>query len=228
MDTSIKLDRTKGYFNCRYSGCGKTFVYYDTLIKHSVKHSDPSYNDKFVKGSFVCSKCDKKFIYRNTLDKHVIKHSDPNNDVLRAGEFYYCPELYCNRKYKTKGKVYLHLSRDHIISEKPDLISVVITTQNKRQIEQSRKNEYQRQSQEKNLKLVPKEPSPVPKVDDISLNQETKLCVICQSDPCNTAVIPCGHKSFCYSCIEDYHKKYPLKGCPICNGNINVYCKIFE
>ena len=53
-------------------------------------------------------------------------------------------------------------------------------------------------------------------------------CVICTTEKADTAVIPCGHKYFCYKCIDDYHKKEPRKGCPMCRQEIIMISKIFS
>ena len=47
-------------------------------------------------------------------------------------------------------------------------------------------------------------------------------CSICVVNEANTAVIPYGHKFFCYKCIDMYNKMYPCKGCPICINNNNL------
>ncbi|HMC99822.1 MAG TPA: RING-HC finger protein, partial [Ferruginibacter sp.] len=54
-----------------------------------------------------------------------------------------------------------------------------------------------------------------------------KTCCICTTEPADTAVIPCGHKSFCYTCINAYHEQYPQKGCPVCRGDIIMMTKIY-
>lgn len=43
----------------------------------------------------------------------------------------------------------------------------------------------------------------------------------------NTAVIQCGHLSFCYECIDTYHRLEPYKGCPVCNQEILLITRIF-
>lgn len=62
----------------------------------------------------------------------------------------------------------------------------------------------------------------------ITANIETdkSKCSICFDDNANTAVIPCGHMFFCYECIDEYHKMYPNRGCPLCRGKIGSVNKI--
>jgi hypothetical protein len=52
-------------------------------------------------------------------------------------------------------------------------------------------------------------------------------CCICADAEADTATIPCGHKAFCYSCIDEYHRKNPHKGCPMCKGEILMVSKIY-
>lgn len=52
-------------------------------------------------------------------------------------------------------------------------------------------------------------------------------CSICADKPCDTAVIPCGHKFFCYECINTYHQTYAHRGCPFCRNDIMCVAKIF-
>lgn len=52
-------------------------------------------------------------------------------------------------------------------------------------------------------------------------------CCICMAGPRDTAAVPCGHKLFCYDCINDYHRGNPNKGCPYCRASIVLVSKIF-
>ena len=58
--------------------------------------------------------------------------------------------------------------------------------------------------------------------------EDNKECCLCISSPRDTAILPCGHKFFCYPCITEYHTLDPCKGCPICRGKISMISKIFE
>lgn len=63
----------------------------------------------------------------------------------------------------------------------------------------------------------------------LKLRMENNMteCCICTDNIADTATIPCGHKSFCYSCINDYHTTNPYKGCPVCRKEIMMVTKIF-
>ena len=54
------------------------------------------------------------------------------------------------------------------------------------------------------------------------------LCTICITNLADTATAPCGHKFFCYKCIENYCQTYPEKGCPICRAEILMIIKIYS
>ena len=61
----------------------------------------------------------------------------------------------------------------------------------------------------------------------LRIGKNTDECSICADKPCDTAVIPCGHKFFCYECINTYHQTYPHRGCPFCRSDIMCVVKIF-
>ncbi len=88
--------------------------------------------------------------------------------------FFVCPVDKCNRKYKTKHKLELHLSGYHDIIEPIDIGSP-IQLMKKTTLQHDKKN--------------------------IELND---TCSICLCKPSDTATIPCGHKRFCYECISNY------------------------
>ena len=53
-------------------------------------------------------------------------------------------------------------------------------------------------------------------------------CVICAVNKADTAAIPCGHKFFCYECIDSYNQNFSHRGCPICRKDIMYVTKIFS
>lgn len=67
-------------------------------------------------------------------------------------------------------------------------------------------------------------------MDKIQENSKknTNDCTICFDNKADTAAIPCGHKFFCYQCIDDYRNNYPQKGCPLCRKEILMISKIFS
>lgn len=58
--------------------------------------------------------------------------------------------------------------------------------------------------------------------------ESTDSCCICMSKPRDTAVVPCGHRYFCNSCIEEHLAHSPHKQCPCCRAEVLFTCKIFE
>ena len=52
-----------------------------------------------------------------------------------------------------------------------------------------------------------------------------KGCCICMDGPEDTVLSPCGHKTFCYSCIDDYRQT--KNTCPICNSLISLHTRVF-
>lgn len=65
---------------------------------------------------------------------------------------------------------------------------------------------------------------------DISKQKLTQLehdneCSICLDIPANTAVIPCGHRDFCYVCLSQQQQKN--NPCPKCNGVIRGILRLY-
>jgi hypothetical protein len=60
-----------------------------------------------------------------------------------------------------------------------------------------------------------------------NLMEKEEFCCICMVEPRNTATFPCGHKYFCYSCIHDYVRNYPDRGCPSCRGLVLEIKKVY-
>jgi hypothetical protein len=54
-------------------------------------------------------------------------------------------------------------------------------------------------------------------------NDDTdNTCKICFDAESSTAIIPCGHKEFCFMCINKYFNSTVDKKCPICRTNMTV------
>lgn len=58
------------------------------------------------------------------------------------------------------------------------------------------------------------------------------MCVICESDPPTWALLPCGHKIFCGTCIKLYMQDALLmhysKKCPKCRQPIATTQRIYD
>ncbi len=51
---------------------------------------------------------------------------------------------------------------------------------------------------------------------------DMKKCQICMEKMSNCVLIPCGHKSYCFECIEKCQNK-----CPCCRSSITNVCKMY-
>lgn len=58
--------------------------------------------------------------------------------------------------------------------------------------------------------------------------ENSEECSICFDHKADTAPVPCGHKYFCYDCINNYNKTYAQKGCPCCRKPITTILKIYS
>ena len=52
-------------------------------------------------------------------------------------------------------------------------------------------------------------------------------CCICMHALRDTAMVPCGHKTFCYGCADKHFNNGVEKMCPICRVEVTTYMKIF-
>ena len=53
-------------------------------------------------------------------------------------------------------------------------------------------------------------------------------CCICMDAPKDTVLVPCGHKSCCYACVEKHCKGKANNVCPICKAEVATFVKVFE
>ena len=118
-------------------------------------------------------------------------------------------------------KLFRHENDDHEIND-----NKIKEEEKKKEAEQKEEFAFKEVEQEK-LQL---EKEFITLINNMKSNVEkdASLCCICAENEVNTAVIPCGQEFFCYSCIDDYHKKNAVKGCPICRKQIMCVTQIFH
>jgi hypothetical protein len=199
--------------------------------------------------------------------------------------FYFCPEIGCNKKYKTKDRIAKHLKDEHSKEFDEEAVgppkentkaNTMKATQEKQAIVKERKTNFLKETEKEFQERILKEQEVrlqkerelqealmLKKLQDAererefqaSLFEKKKLeaqkeeelntqwlammdkivkntndedeCLICSEQPQTTAVIPCGHKKFCYDCISNYQKNFGRRGCPCCRGEIVMIAKIY-
>merc|ERR1711964_270064 len=57
-------------------------------------------------------------------------------------------------------------------------------------------------------------------------DSDDNLCIICEDNKKTHMCYPCGHKTFCASCVKDCKKD--LKECPLCRKAIKDIIKVFD
>ena len=174
-------------------------------------------------------------------------------------KFYLCPELNCNRKYKTHDRIVIHLLDVHNVVLQDELTPVEVTKENiKKENDKNRINRI-KEIEENNKKaneLAQKEliekykEIELKRIHQVELELKIKndkleneknmteydlmikkriidngdLCCICYTEMADTALIPCGHRNYCYECAGLLNKQ---KGCPVCRKAITTISKIF-
>jgi len=199
--------------------------------------------------------------------------------------FYFCPEVNCNKKYKTKDRIAKHLKDEHSKdfdeeavgppkeNSKANITKVktekqAVVRERKTNFLKEKEAEYQervskeyeaRLEREKQIQdallarklqdaererefqaaLFEKKRLEAQKEEELNgqwLSMMEKVvknaedeeeCLICSEQPQTTAVIPCGHKKFCFDCISNYQKNFGRRGCPCCRGEILLVTKIY-
>jgi len=89
--------------------------------------------------------------------------------------------------------------------------------------EEARKREEEEIKKKKNKEIINK------LKEENSILKNDKICKICMDSNVDIVLTPCGHRSFCSTCInQKYTKKYKITICPICRVlidkriNINI------
>ena len=92
------------------------------------------------------------------------------------------------------------------------------------------KMKQEEQSLQQMIKVVELEEKWIDMINKVqdNCNKDSELCSICFDNDADTAIVPCGHKYFCYNCIANYNKAYSNKGCPVCRKGIVSFIKIFS
>lgn len=185
---------------------------------------------------YLCSElsCNRKYKTKEGLEKHLVGFHNTLPTVL--GE----PVLITKETKKLEEnkkddrvRKEMHLQKIKEIQRQKDLEEEARIqaeeAYKKEQIEQYRMLEQKKMALEvERVEYDRKFMSLLNKVQR-NLNLQNKdLCSICFENKSDTAVITCGHKLFCYGCINDYHSQYPHKGCPICRKEIIMINKIYE
>ncbi|CAG9310658.1 unnamed protein product [Blepharisma stoltei] len=66
-------------------------------------------------------------------------------------------------------------------------------------------------------------------------NEEKELCIYCMNQKKNTLFLPCGHSSYCHSCViymglpmdKEREDGYPLIDCPCCRQKVKIIHRVF-
>lgn len=164
---------------------------------------------------------------------------------LAKDQFYLCPNPGCNSKYKTSGKLLKHLDTKHPAYPKPlvsDLVLGASKDAKKDQAKKQRRDDAEAVLERRRLEdearaaaqAVFKEEVHARHLGQLRQQEEaapTTECLICLEPVARGNlghVAPCGHTTFCYSCINDYNVQYgQARGCPSCRGAIVCVSKVY-
>lgn len=227
------------YYCCTNISCPLRFKMLYDFIKHMKKHNviidvpmltlfnneiDIYYKINDANWYYLCPEldCGTKLRSRITFYRHMYKKHDIDNIKIPKLVFIEnkkMPEGIENRAerfgIRREEKNYIkELAKKQIESD----LRVKIKTE----LEFKIRKELEIKIRDDLLAQIKKEPDSNPKLDNNS------DCSICLDNKADTAINPCGHKMFCYDCINDYKNKNMNKKCPICHSDILSIIKIFS
>jgi membrane-associated HD superfamily phosphohydrolase len=184
---------------------------------------------------YLCSElnCNKKYITQKKLIAHLLNvHEIVKDDIADPVEI-------TNENKKTEETKKNKIKREEEIEEKKKEIEKRNQLKLKAKLEAE--EEYKQEQFEKyksleenKLQLLQEQKKLDKKwISMIKLIQNrteknSLNCSICVDNLADTACVPCGHKNFCYKCIDDYFKTYGEKGCPVCRAEIITIVKIYS
>jgi len=141
--------------------------------------------------------------------------------------FYYCNfELSkCKRKYKTERGWWKHMTEGHKVHGPilPKPVLEVPKRSNKRKNTTKKPRKPRNNKKKKDNHQEKKETGNHTQDQD-----EEEECVICMDTKSDTAVIPCGHATFCYDCIFKVGNSSKNPVCPNCRSPMKGVMKLFR
>lgn len=82
--------------------------------------------------------------------------------------------------------------------------------------------------QQNRRKVKAKRTVKVPDGPDEKEGDETKACKVCFENKANTVLDPCGHATFCLTCVRTIVSQGEQPKCPMCNADIKKVIRIFS
>ena len=240
------------YYCCTEVDCNRKFTTKEKLLTHlsnihkKVPEVDPQptdiSKDRGPKNFYLCNEldCNKKFKLKEKLVTHALEvHNKILENVPEP-----VPISKDNKKAEEKKKN--EIKRQEMLDEKRKEIERMkeLEIHAKKEAEDKYKQEQiekyriieeikirqEEQQLQQALEMSKLDENWIELINKIQIKcgENLGMCSICFDKDADTAIVPCGHKFFCFECIDLYIKKYPKKGCPICRGDIMTIIKIFS
>lgn len=238
------------YYGCREPDCPRKFVTKEKLITHLTnKHNkqfegepEPTDLSKDPKQFYLCGEldCNKKFKTKEKLVTHSLEvHTKILDDVPN-------PVAITKNNKKAEEKKKNESKRQELLEEKKKEIERMkeLEVKAKKEAEEKymfeqmekfkmieeAKMKHEEQTIHQLTKMMELEDKWMEMINKVQENcdNDSELCSICFEEEADTAIVPCGHKYFCYSCIANYNIAYSNKGCPVCRKGITSFIKIFS
>lgn len=217
--------------HCTFPGCNRKYKTKQNLDKHLATHDIKVEENQPLNGSlyktkyfYLCPEmdCNKKYKQLNRLNDHLLNdHKIVNQSVIE-------PVLITKENKKVVENNRNNSKKKELYDSK--IAEIEEEKRVKKQIEDEILEKYKQEREEiERLKVENErlELELVNKINTRSIENPDK-CSICFDNNADTAIIPCGHKFFCYDCIDEYKDLYSHRGCPICRTKIENIIKTFS
>lgn len=193
------------FYSCPHIGCNRKYKTIDKLKSHSLMNHEKILEDSDISEPTIITKENKKELKSKIDAEKIKKVKQKEMDEIK---------LRLMEQERIKKEVELKFRKD----EELRFLA----------LEESKLRENEEQIRLKNIKIA-EELKIIEFNNKCRQNAELNSsdCCICMVNLSDSAPVPCGHKKFCYECIENYHNTNPMAGCPICREKIQSISKIF-
>jgi len=173
--------------------------------------------------------CNRKYKTALRLKEHLLKEHERDipEDQLPEAKENVKPTKEEKKQARDEKKKQERIAIEEEERKKKE--AMIQERQKKEKEERELKEIAEKQEREANIeKYRTLERKKLEMLEKIAEEKEDKLCQICMDAEREAAPMPCGHKLFCFKCISSFREKNPRKGCPYCNKEIIMVCKIYE
>ena len=194
------------FYLCNELNCNRKYITKEKLIIHLLSVHDIIKNDNDIGEPIEITRENKKI---EQAKKNKSKMDEERNEKIK--EVKKREQLELDAKLKAEEEYKQEQIEKYMLLEEKKLL-----LEEERIILQNKEKEIDN----KWISLV--------NLIQNKIEKNPQDCSICAEKMADTACVPCGHKNFCYECIDSYFKTYTHRGCPVCRSEIIIIVKIYS